>query len=101
VDVTVPFDNRLAALEAAAETKRSKYEQLRADLAVQHGCEAVVVPFIVGALGSWFPANDSFMRVLCSRSYAALMRKLCVNDSIAASRDIYIEHLSGVRQVRP
>jgi len=100
MDVTVPFDNRLAAFKVAAVEKRDKYEELRAELAGLHECEAAVVPFVVGALGSWDPANDSFMRVFCSRSYAALMRKLCVSDTISASRDIYIEHLSGVRQVR-
>ncbi|XP_060879164.1 uncharacterized protein LOC132951368 [Metopolophium dirhodum] len=100
VDVTVPFDNRLAAFEVAAAEKRTKYEELRAWLAARHGCEAVVVPFVVGALGSWDPANDVFLRKLCSRSYGTLFRKLCVSDAIAASRDIYIEHLSGVRQVR-
>ncbi|XP_022166275.1 uncharacterized protein LOC111030878 [Myzus persicae] len=100
VDVTVPFDNRLAAFEAAAAEKKSKYEHLRTELAAQHGCEVLVMPFIVGALGSWDPGNDIFMKVLCSRSYATLMRKLCVSDTIAASRDVYIEHLTGVRQVR-
>jgi len=100
VDVTVPFDNWLAAFEAAAAEKKGKYEQLRAELAALHGCEATVVPFIVGALGSWDTENDLFMRTLCSRSYAALMRKLCICDTISASRDIYIEHISGVRHVR-
>ncbi|CAI6358612.1 unnamed protein product [Macrosiphum euphorbiae] len=52
VDVSVPFDNRLAAFETAAAEKKGKYEQLRAELAALHGCEATVVPFIVGALGS-------------------------------------------------
>ncbi|KAL4103984.1 hypothetical protein QTP88_019297 [Uroleucon formosanum] len=100
VDVTVLFENRLAAFEAAAAEKRAKYERLRAELATQLGYEAMVVPFIIGALGSWDPNNDPFMRVLCSRSFATLMRKLCVSDTIAITGDIYIEHLSGVRQVR-
>jgi len=73
VDVTVPFDNRLAAFEVAAAEKKGKYEQLRAELALLHGCEARVVPFIVSALVSRNPANDPFMRILCSRSYAVLM----------------------------
>jgi len=51
VYVTVPFDNRLAAFEVVVAEKKGKYEQLRAELAVQHGCMAVLVPFIVGALG--------------------------------------------------
>ncbi|XP_060848457.1 uncharacterized protein LOC132927897 [Rhopalosiphum padi] len=34
------------------------------------------------ALGSWDPANDAFLRVLCSRSYGTLMRKLCPHHVI-------------------
>ncbi|XP_060845386.1 uncharacterized protein LOC132924968 [Rhopalosiphum padi] len=98
VDVTVPFDNRLAAFEVAAAEKRAKYEGVRAELAARYKCDATVVPFIVGALGSWDPANDAFMRALCSRSYGTLMRKLCVSDTISSTRNIYIEHLTGVRQ---
>lgn len=87
VDVTVPFDNRLAAFEVAAAEKRAKYERLRAELMTQHDREGLVVPFIVGALGSWDPNNDPLMRILFSQSYATLMRKLCVSDTIAISRD--------------
>ncbi|KAF0730157.1 Retrovirus-related Pol polyprotein from type-2 retrotransposable element R2DM [Aphis craccivora] len=39
------------------------------------------------------------MRALCSRSYATLIRKLCVSETVSIIRDIYIEHLSGVRQL--
>jgi len=98
VDVTVPFDNRLESFKVAANGKKNKYEQLRAEVADQHGCTATVVPFVVGALGSWDHGNDPFMRVLCSRSYAVLMRKLCVSDAIGFRRDIYIEHITGTRQ---
>ncbi|KAF0711758.1 Retrovirus-related Pol polyprotein from type-2 retrotransposable element R2DM, partial [Aphis craccivora] len=101
VDVTVPFVNRLEAFKAAAAVKTEKYEQLRVDLAAQHRCDAIVVPFIVGALGSWDSTNDEFMRALSSRCYATLMRKLCVSDTVSITRDIYIEHLSGVRQIPP
>ncbi|VVC35240.1 Reverse transcriptase domain [Cinara cedri] len=94
IDVTVPFDNRMAAFEVAARSKKEKYEQLRAELASEHGA-AEVVPFIVGALGSWDPNNNKFMRQLCSRKYGDLMRKLCVSDTIRSSRNIYIEHITG------
>jgi len=69
----------------------SKYEELRKEIA------ADVPPFIVGSLGSWDPANDALVRKLCSRSYAKLMRKLCVSDVISLSLDIYMEHIIGVR----
>ncbi|KAF0745868.1 Retrovirus-related Pol polyprotein from type-2 retrotransposable element R2DM [Aphis craccivora] len=81
VDVTMPFNNHLEAFKIVA-TEKVKYDQLRAELAVQHGCTAVVVSFVVGALGSYDPWNHPFMRVLCSQSYAALIRRLCVSDTI-------------------
>jgi len=59
VDVTVPYDNRLEAFKVVADEKREKYERLRAGLTEQHGCEVTVVPFIVGALGSWDPGTIS------------------------------------------
>jgi len=96
VDVTIPFDNRMAAFKSAAEDKAMKYGDLAKELPGEQPAE--VVPFIVGALGAWDPANDSFMAKLCSRSYATQMRKLCVSDVIAFSRDIYVEHLTGTRQ---
>lgn len=67
-------------------------------MADRHGCVATVVPSILGALRSLYVENNLLMRILCSRSYSTLMRKLCVSDVVAASHDIYIEHLSGVRQ---
>jgi len=30
--------------------------------------------------------------------YAAMMRRLIVSDTISWSRDIYVEHVSGIRQ---
>jgi len=97
IDATVPFDNRMKAFKEAADEKVSKYEELRKEIAVDAPGEVTVHPFIVGSLGSWDPANDVLVRKLCSRSYAKLMRKLCVSDAISLSRDIYTEHISGVR----
>lgn len=51
VDVIIPFDNRLAAFQAAV-TEKAKYEGIRIELATFHTAEAVVVPIIVGSLGS-------------------------------------------------
>jgi len=96
IDVTIPFDNRLAAFKAAADERRTRYEALREEASVHQAAE--VVPIIVGSLGAWDPANDHFLAKLCSRSYANLMRKLCVSETISFSRDIYIEHQTGTRQ---
>jgi len=89
VDVTIPFDNRMAAFKAVAEEKATKYGDLAKEMPREQPAE--VVPFNVGALRAWDSANDSFMTKLCSRSYATQIRKLCVSDVIAFSREIYVE----------
>jgi hypothetical protein len=98
VDATVVFENRMMAFLAAAEEKRTKYEELRLEMAAQHVAEVAVVPFIIGSLGAWDPDNNSFLRLICSRSYGKLLQKLCVSETIKFTRDIYIEHITGVRQ---
>ncbi|XP_025412431.1 uncharacterized protein T26G10.4-like [Sipha flava] len=98
IDATIVFENRLPAFQAAAEDKKTKYEELRSEIAAQHLAEVTVVPFIVGSLGAWDPDNDSFLRLLCSRSYGKLLQKLCVSETIKFTRSIYIEHITGVRQ---
>ncbi|XP_050420253.1 uncharacterized protein LOC126833140 [Adelges cooleyi] len=97
VDVTIPAENRVASFKTAADGKRAKYEDLRAELA-EANAGAVVYPVVVGALGSWDPSNDLLLQKLCARSYASLLRKLCVSEVIGYTRDIYIEHLTDVRQ---
>eukprot|EP00102_Acyrthosiphon_pisum_P018506 XP_016655716.1 PREDICTED: uncharacterized protein LOC107882189 [Acyrthosiphon pisum] len=97
IDATVPFDNRIKAFEEAAAEKKAKYEDLRKEIANDHPGEVSVFPFIVGSLGSWDPNNDVLVRQLCSRSYAKLLRKLCVSEVIGYSRDVFTEHISGVR----
>ncbi|GBN19286.1 hypothetical protein AVEN_269400-1 [Araneus ventricosus] len=60
-----------------------------------------IIPFVMGSCGTWDPQNDSFMRNLCSRSYLKLFQKLCVSDTLRWSRDLFIEHVTGVRQYDP
>jgi len=98
IDVSIPFDNRLTAFKAARDERTQRYEGLVAELGGNGPNKAEVVPFIVGALGSWDPTNDAFLTKVCSRSYAKKMRKICVSETISFSRDIYIEHLTGTRQ---
>ncbi len=97
IDVTIPFENRPESLEAARTAKEEKYAPLVATLEKKYG-RVLVEAVVVGALGSWDPRNKTVMRMLCSRSYARLMEKLCVSDVVRWSRDIYVEHLTGVRQ---
>ena len=57
VDVTVPFENSFAALEAANVENVQKYQPL-AD-ALRERCYVVHVDgFVLGALGAWYPLND-------------------------------------------
>ncbi|XP_065311918.1 uncharacterized protein [Dermacentor albipictus] len=91
--VCCPFDNRLEAFAAARATKIAKYEPVRLHLA-QCYQRLTVDAIVVGAVGSWYPCNDSVMRRLCSRSYLRLFKKLVVNDVIFVSRNIYHKHVA-------
>src|SRR5436190_24370784 len=65
----------------------------------REGYRVVVTAFVVGTLGSWDPANEAVLRLLrIGNAYGSMMRRLVVSDSIRWSRDIYVEHVSGVRQ---
>ncbi|XP_054720777.1 uncharacterized protein LOC129230404 [Uloborus diversus] len=97
LDVTIPFENRLAAFETARQAKLQKY-QPTAEFFKSSFANVQIVPVLVGALGTWDPKNDKCLQSLCSRSYLKLMRKLCVSDTISWSRDIYTEHITNVRQ---
>ncbi|GIX97743.1 retrovirus-related Pol polyprotein from type-1 retrotransposable element R2 [Caerostris darwini] len=97
IDVTCPFEGSDSAFTAAFENKSAKYETL-IPLYQAQGLRATIVPFIVGALGSWCPWNDKLLKNFCTNSYIAVFRKLCVSDTIKWSRDIYTEHITGHRQ---
>ncbi|KOX71975.1 hypothetical protein WN51_03123, partial [Melipona quadrifasciata] len=98
VDVTVPFENTFEALEKARFEKILKYHSL-ADSLRGHGYTVHVDGFVVGALVAWHPHNDRLLTILrVSSGYAGLMRPLIVSKTIAWSRDIYVEHVTGTRQ---
>ena len=95
-DVTVPFENRWT--EDARARKIAKYSPLAEELQRQ-GYRVVVTAFVIGALGSWDPRNEAVLSLLrVGPQYAAMMRRLVVSDTIRWSRDIYVEHVSGIRQ---
>jgi hypothetical protein len=86
------------ALSNARQEKVHKYSALAEDFR-RKGWTVHLDAFIVGSLGSWDPANEPVLRRLnINRRYASLMRKLMTSDAIRWSRDIYVEHLTGVRQ---
>ena len=103
VDVTVPFENRYEALEAARLAKMDKYEPLVKEL-TEKGFEVEMDALVVGSLGAWDPANERTLRILkIGRRYSRMMRKLISSEAIQWSRDIYIQHITGhpQRQSRP
>jgi hypothetical protein len=98
IDVTMPFENRYAAFQAAREEKKKKYAPL-AEHYIQQGYSVFLDAFIVGALVGWDPANERIIDHLKLEPISCqLMRKLMVSDAIRWSRIIYTEHLSRVRQ---
>lgn len=101
IDVTVAFENRSQAFFDARARKIDKYAPLAETLRT-HGYNVVVDAFVIGALGTWDPINERVLKMLrVSKTYAALMRRLIVSETIRWSRDIYVEHVSGVRQYAP
>lgn len=97
LDITIPFDNKADAFSEARRAKQEKYRGLAEALSARY--EKVEVDAIVlGSLGSWDRENDKAMRRICSKKYLSLFKRLCVSDVIRYSRDIYAEHISGVRQ---
>ncbi|GIX87681.1 uncharacterized protein CDAR_540751, partial [Caerostris darwini] len=79
IDVTCPFENRKGVLDVARARKLAHYEPLL-PLYQAQGLQPHVVPILVGALGSWDPQNDSFLRRFMSRSFLNTFRRLCVSD---------------------
>nr|XP_054921325.1 uncharacterized protein LOC129382025 [Dermacentor andersoni] len=85
IDVTCPFENRPAALNAARQGKEEKYQPVREYL-LRKFQKVTVEAIIIGALGSWDPQNDRVMRRFCSRKYLRLFKKLAAR--VPARRDI-------------
>ena len=98
VDVVVTYENRKDALVAARIDKRRKYEVLRRHFEAR-GYRTAVDAYVVGTLGAMDPLNRRAIAALGIRpGYNVLMQRLVVSDVIKWARDIYTEHVSGVRQ---
>ncbi|GFQ63839.1 uncharacterized protein TNCT_482991 [Trichonephila clavata] len=98
LDVTIPFENRRPAFNQARLRKVEKYRPLINFFKARGWNKVQIIPIIVGSLGAWDLENDGFLRKVATKSYLNLLRKLCVSDCIRWSRDIYIQHLTGVQQ---
>jgi len=98
IDVAVAFENRYEALERIRAEKIRKYSAIANHFRMRHW-QVELDAVVIGALGSWDPANERALRTLrISPRYAKMMRRFIVSDTIRWSRDIYIEHVSGRRQ---
>ena len=64
IDVSIPFGNGENALSTAAETKVQKYQSTKQALLDKGFTDVVILPFIVGALGIWFPQNKMMLNRL-------------------------------------
>ena len=98
VDVVITYENRKDALVAARMDKIRKYDGLRQHFE-QRGYHTTLDAYVVGALGSMDPLNRRAAAAInINASYNRLMQKLVVSDVIKWARDIYVEHVTGVRQ---
>ncbi|KAG8225600.1 hypothetical protein J437_LFUL004168 [Ladona fulva] len=95
LDITVPLENRPDALKVARETKRWKYPDLAERLRVEVSLDAIVV----GALGTWDPENDNVLqRLRIPKRKMTTLQHQAASAAIKWFRDIYVEHVTGVRQ---
>ena len=98
IDVTCPFENGEEIFQNAARNKVEKYNYL-IDFFATKDIEAKVFGFVVGPLGGWFRGNEMVLNEInMSMRYRTHFRKLCCADAIKSSRNIYVEHLTGVPQ---
>ena len=96
IDVTCPFENGENALAEADFAKVTKYDHVKQYF--QHlGKRCDVYGFVIGALGSWHPNNEIVLeRLLMTKKYKDLFRKLCCSDVIRGSADIYYQHMKTI-----
>jgi hypothetical protein len=98
VDVAVAFENRYEAFERIRHEKIRKYEPIANHFRMR-GWDVKLDAVVVGALGSWDPANEPALKALrISPRYCKMMRRFIVSDTIRWSRDMYVEHVTGRRQ---
>ena len=63
VDVTIPFEGGADCLQEARQAKEAKYSFLKTFLEGKYE-EVSLDAFIIGALGSWDPANEEVLKKL-------------------------------------
>ena len=89
IDVSIPFDNGEIALSMAAEAKVQKYQSTKQALLDKGYANMAILPFIVRALGTWYPQNERVLnRLGISKRYKGLMCQFCCQYAIKVSHDI-------------
>ncbi|KAG8184376.1 hypothetical protein JTE90_006779 [Oedothorax gibbosus] len=94
LDITIPYENRIQAFETARAEKKRKYTNIATLLSKDYK-NVSVEAIIVGALGSWDPANDLVLRRFTNKRYIPKLRKLCVSDAITHTRQIFQKNVMG------
>jgi hypothetical protein len=94
VNVTVSYENRPEAFEAARQAKIEKYAPVVESLKGRFR-KVTVEPVVVGQWGSWDPTNDGLPKRLCTKTYAGLMKKLIVSGVIRWYRVYGIDQAGG------
>lgn len=94
LDITVPYENRTSAFVSAREEKRRKYRSVASFLSSRY-TNITVDAIIVGALGSWDPANEPILKRFVNKRYLKKLRKLCVSETISHTREIFQKHVLG------
>jgi hypothetical protein len=93
IDVTCPFENGENALAEADFNKVAKYDHVKRHYQ-SLGKRCSVHGFVIGSLGTWHPDNEAVLsKLMMTKSYKSLFRKLCCTDVIKGSADIYYNHM--------
>ncbi|XP_046662967.1 uncharacterized protein LOC124355856 [Homalodisca vitripennis] len=101
VDVTMPYEDGWQSIIDARERKYAAYDPFAQTLRAG-GYRVTVDAFVVGSLGAWDKANwGTLARLGVSRQYSVALSRKCVSTAIRWSRDIYVQHVTGVRQYSP
>ncbi|EFO96053.1 hypothetical protein CRE_26021 [Caenorhabditis remanei] len=94
-DVTVPYENGVVAIEAAWDWKMQKYSHF-IDYFARLGKRAVILPLVVGSLGTYWPDTSNSLRMLGLSD--GQIRNLIPDISMIAlesSKQIYWRHIFG------
>ena len=98
VDFKCPFEAGSEAFATARQRNELKYEAL-AERYRRLGFDVSLDTIVVGALGTWDPANSRpLTRLGIPRSRVKALRNTCCQAVLHTSRNIWVEHATGAPQ---